>query len=165
MEQVHSVQPFLVDCLLPNCYCFCSVTKSCVILCNPVDCSTPGFPVLHCLPEFSQSQVHWVGDAIQPSHPLLSTSPPALNLPSIRVSSNESALCIRWPKDWSFCFSISPSSEYSGLISLRIDWFDLLAVQGTLKSLPTPQFKSISSLVLSFLYTPTLIYWKNNSFD
>ena len=88
-------------------------------------------------------------------------------LPSIRVFSNESALRIRWPKYWSF--SISPSSEYSGLISFRIDWLDLLAVQGTLKSSPTPQFKSINCLALSFLYSPTLISihdsWKNHSFD
>ena len=79
------------------------------------------------------THVHRVGDAIQPSHPLSSLSPPAFNLPSIKVFSNESALCIRWPKYWSF--SISPPNEYSGLISFVIDWFDLLAVQGTLKSL------------------------------
>ena len=89
--------------------------------------------------------------------------------PSIRVFANESALCIRWPKYWSFSFSISPSNEYSRLISLRMDWLDLLAVQGTLKSLPIPQFKSISSLVLSFLYSPTLTsihdHWKNHSLD
>ena len=87
--------------------------------------------------------------------------------PSIRVSSSESVLRIRWPKYWSFSFSISPSSEYSGLISFRMDWFDLLAVQGTLKNLL--QFKSISSSALSFLYCPTLTsihdYWKNHSFD
>ena len=89
-----------------------------------MDCWTPRFPVLHCLPEFAQTHVHWVGDAIQPSHPLS----PLLLLPSIfliiRVFSNESALRIRWPKYWSFSFSISPSSEYSGLISFRMDWFD-----------------------------------------
>ena len=86
--------------------------------------------------------------------------------PSIRFFSNESALRIRWPKYWSF--SISPSNEYSGLISFRMDWFDLLAVQGTLESSPTPQFKSTNSLVLSFLYSPTLksihYYWKSHSF-
>ena len=89
--------------------------------------------------------------------------------PSIRVFSNESVLHIRWPKYWSFSFSISPSSEYSGLISFRIDWFDLPAVQRALKSSSTPKFKSINSLVLSFLYHPTLTsihdYWKNHSFD
>ena len=88
--------------------------------------------------------------------------------PSIRVFSNESALCIRWPKYWSFSFSISPSNEYSGLISFKIDRFDLLAVQGTLKN-PTPQFKSINSSALSFLYSPTLTsirdYWKNHSLN
>ena len=100
-----------------------------------MDCSTPGFPVHHQLPELAQIHVHWVGDPIQPSHPLLSPSPPASIFPSIRVFSNESVLHIRWPKHWSFSFSISPSNEYSGLISFRIDWLDLLAVQGTLKSL------------------------------
>ena len=89
--------------------------------------------------------------------------------PSIRVFSNESALCIRWPKYWSFSFNISPSNEHPGLISFRMDWLDLLVVQGTLKSSPTPQFKSINSLVLSFLYSPTLIsihdHWKNHSLD
>ena len=90
----------------------------------------PGFPVLHYLPEFAQTHVCWVDKAIQPSHPLSSHSPPA----SIRVFSNESVLCIRWPKYWSFSFSISPSNEYSGLISFRMDWFDLLAIQGTHKS-------------------------------
>ena len=94
--------------------------------------------------------------------------PPSL-FPSIRVFSSESVLHIRWPKNWRFSFSISPSNEYSGLISFRIDWLDLLSVQGTLKSLPTPEFKSINSLVFSFLYIPTLPsihdYWKNHSFD
>ena len=101
---------------------------------NPMDCSTPGLPVHHQLPEFIQTHVHWVGDAIQPSHPLSSPSPPTPIFPSIRVFSNESVLHIRWAKYWSFSFNISPSNEYSGLISFRIDWFDL-AVQGTLKSL------------------------------
>ena len=100
-----------------------------------MDCSTPGFPVLHHLPEFAQTHVHWIGDAIQPSHPLLSPFPAALNLSQNKVFSNESAICIRWPKDWSFSFSISSSSEYSELISFRIDRFDLLVVQGTFKSL------------------------------
>ena len=89
--------------------------------------------------------------------------------PSIRVFSNESVLPIRWPKYWSFGFSISPSNEYSGLISFRIDWLDLFAVQGTQESFSTPQFKSINFLVLSFLYGSTLTsihdHWKNHSFD
>ena len=106
-----------------------------VQLCNPMDCSMPGFPVHHQFPELPQTHVHRVNDAIQPSHSLSSPSPPAFNFPSIRVFSNELVLHIRWPKYWSFSFSISPSSEYSGLISLRIDWFDLHPVRGTLKSL------------------------------
>ena len=100
-----------------------------------MDCSTAGFPVHHQLPEPTQTHVHHVGDAIQPSHPLLAPSPPAFNLPCIWVFSNESALRITWPKYWSFSFSISTSNEYPGLISFRIDWFDHLVVQGTLKSL------------------------------
>ena len=99
-------------------------------------------------------------------HPLLLL--PSIFL-SIRIFSNESVLCIRWPKYCSFSFSFSPSNEYSGLIAFRIDWLDLLAVQGTQESSPTPQFKSINSSALSFLYSPTLIsihdHWKNHSFD
>ena len=113
--------------------CCCSVPRLCLTLCDPVHCRAPGFPVLHHLPELAQTHVHWVVDAIQPSHPLSSPSPPPSLFPSIRVFSNESVLCIRWPKYWSF--SISPSNEYSRFISFRMDWLDLLAVQGTLKSL------------------------------
>ena len=100
-----------------------------------MDCSIPGFPVHHQLLKLAQTHVHQVSDTIQPSYPL---SPPLLLpsiLPSIRVFSSESVLHIRWPKYWSFSFSISPFSEYSGLISFQIDWLDLLEVQGTLKSL------------------------------
>ena len=108
-------------------------------LCDPMDCGTPGFLVHHQLPEPIQTHVLHVGDAIQPSHPLSSPSPPLLLLPSIfpsiRVFSNESALRIRWPKYWSFSFNISPSNEHSGLNFFMMDWLDLLAVQGTLKSL------------------------------
>ena len=114
---------------------FNSVAQLCPTLCNPMDCSRPGFPVHHQLLEFTQTHAHRVGDAIQPSHPLSSPSPPTFNLSSIRVFSNESVLHIGWPKYWSFSFSISPSNEYSGLISFRMDWLDLLAVQGTLRSL------------------------------
>ena len=116
-------------------YC-CSVTKLCQALCDPMDCSTAGFPVLYHLPEFAQSHVHWVGDAIQPSHPLLAPSVPSSIFPSIRIFSSELALCIRWPKYWIFTFSISPSNGYSELISFRIDWFDLLAVKRTLQESP-----------------------------
>ena len=95
----------------------------------------PGFPVHHQLLELAQTHVHQVSDAIQPSHSLSTPSPPVSIFLSIRVFSNESVLRIRWPNYWSFSFSIIPSNEYSGLISFRMDWFDLLAVQGTLKSL------------------------------
>ena len=111
-----------------------SVARLWLTLCNLMDCSMPGFPVHYQLPELAQTHVHWVRDAIQTSHPL---SSPFFLLPSIllsiRVFSNESVLHIRWPKYWSF--SIISSNEYSGLISFRIDWFDLFAIQGTLKSL------------------------------
>jgi len=100
-----------------------------------MDCSTPGFPVLHHHPELAQTHVHRVSDAIQPSHPQSSPLLLPSIFPNIKVFSSELALPIRWPKYWSFSFSISLSSEYSGLISFRIDWLDLLAVQGTLKSL------------------------------
>ena len=100
-----------------------------------MDCSTPGFPVHHQLLELTQTHVHWVSDAVQPSHPLSFPSPPAFNLSQHQGLFKWSVLCIRWPKYWSFSFSISPSNEYSGLISFRMHWLDLLAVQGTLKSL------------------------------
>ena len=116
--------------------CCCrSVAQSCQTLCDLVDCSTPGFPVLHHLPEFAQTHVHRVGDAIQPAHPLRPLVLLPSIFPSIRVFSSQSALCIRWSKYWSFSFSISPSNDYSGLISFSIDWFDFLTIQGTLKSL------------------------------
>ena len=114
---------------------FSSVAESSLILCEPVDCTTPCFPVHHQLPELTQTHVHRVSDAIQPSHPLLSPLLPPSIFPSIRGFSKESALCIRWPKYWSFSFNISPFNEHPGLISFRMDWLDLLAVQGTLKSL------------------------------
>ena len=149
---------------------FSSVTQLCLTLCDPIDCSMPGLPVHPQLLESTQSHIHWVGDAIQPSHPQSSPLLLPSVFPSIRVFSKESVLHIRWPKHWSFSFSISPSSEYSGLISFTMDWLDLFAVLETLKSFfPTPQFRSINSLVLSFLYSPTLTsihdYWKNHSFD
>ena len=119
-----------------------SVAQSCPTLCDPMNRSTPGLPVHHQLPEFTQSHIHRVSDAIQPSlawtsldvlcRPLLLLPPIP---PSIRVFSNESTLRMRWPKYWSFSFSISPSKEHPGVISFRMDWLDLLAVQGTLKSL------------------------------
>ena len=112
-----------------------SVAHSRPTLCDPMFCSMPGLPVHYQLPEFTQTYVHGVGDAIQPSHPLPSPFLPTFNLSSIRVFSNESVLCIRQPKYWSLSFSISPSNKYSGPISFRMDWLDILAVQWTLKSL------------------------------
>ena len=120
------------------------VSQSCPTLCDPMDCSTPGFPVLH----HAQTHDHWISDAIQPSHPLPSPSPPAFNL-SKHQGLHELALHIRWPKYWSF--SISPSNEYSGLISFRIDWFDL-AVRGTLKSLLQHHSSKASILQLSTFF-------------
>ena len=107
-------------------FSFSSVAQLCLTLCNPMDCSTPGFSVHHQLLELAQTHIHRVGDAIQPSHPLSSPSPPASIFPSIRVFSNESILRIRWPKYLSFIFSISPSNECSGFISFRIDCFDMM---------------------------------------
>ena len=135
-----------------------------------MDCSTPGLPVYYQLPKLLKLMSI---ELVMPSNHLILCRPlfllPSI-LPSIRVFSNESLLCIKWPKYWSFSLSISSSNEYSGLISFRMDWLDLLTVQGdSQESSPTPQFKSISSSALSFLYGPTLTsirdYWKNHSFD
>ena len=115
---------------LKNC---CSILQSCLTLCDPMECNTPGFPVFQHLPEFIQTHVHWVGDAIQLSRPLSSPSPPAFNLFQHQGLSQKVSSSHQWTKYWSF--SISPSSEYSGLISFRINWFDLIAVQETFKSL------------------------------
>ena len=145
-----------------------SYTQSCLTLCNPIDYSTLGLSVHSQLLDFVQTHLHWVGDVI--NHLILCCPlllPPSI-FPSIRVFSNKSVLRIRWPKYWSFSFNISPSNEYSRPISFRIDWFDLLAIEGIIKSSPTPQFKSINSLAVSFLYDPTLAIhdcWKNHSFD
>ena len=114
---------------------FSSVAQLCPTLCDPMDGSTAGLLVHHQLLQFTHTHVCWVGDAIQPSHPCHPLLLPPSIFPSIRVFSNESALRITWPKYWHFSFSISPSSEYSGLISFRMDWLDLLAVQGTLNNL------------------------------
>ena len=114
---------------------FSSVPQSCLTLCDHMNHSTTGPPVHHQLPESTQTHVYRVSDAIQPSHPLLSLLLLPSIFPSNRVFSNESTLCIWWPKYWSFIFNISPSNEYPGLISFRMDWLDLLVIQGTLKSL------------------------------
>ena len=118
---------------LKFCCCF-SVTKSCLTLCDPMDCSTPGFPVLHCLLEFAQTHVHWISDAIQPFHPLSTPSLPALNLSRHWGLFQWVGSLHQMAKVLELQLNISPSKEYSGLISFRIDWFELLAVQGTLKS-------------------------------
>ena len=115
--------------------CCCSGAKSCPTICEPMDFSMPGFPVLHCLAEFAQVHVHWIGvlsNHLILWHPLLLL--PSI-FPNIRIFSSESVLLIMWPKYWSFHFTISPSNDYLGLISFRINWFDILAVRGTLKSL------------------------------
>ena len=134
---------------------------------NPVKCSTPGFPVLHYLPEFAQTHVHWIRDTIQPSHLLLPPSLPAFNLSQHQGFLQESAFPIRWPVSCSFSFSISPSNEYSEFIPFKIDWFDPLAVQGTLKSLLQYNSSKASVLQHSVLYGPTLTFiypcWKNHS--
>ena len=125
--------------------------------------STPGLPVHHQLLKFTQTHVHLVGDAIQPSHHLLSPSPPAFNLSQHQGLSNESGFHIRWPKYWSFSFNISPSNEHPGLVSFRMDWLDLLAVQGTLKSLlqhhsskaTIPRHSAFFTVQLSYPYMTT----------
>ena len=125
------------SCLFPSTFCsccFCSVAKSYLILCDSVDCNTPGFPVPHHILESSQVRVHCISDAIQPSHPLSSPSLPAFNL-SQHQGLFQSVLRTRWSKYWSFSFNTSPSNEHSGLIFFRMDWLALLAIQGTLKSL------------------------------
>ena len=115
-----------------------------------------GFPILHCLPELAQTHVRWISDATQPSHPLFPPSSLPSVFPRIRVFSNESALLIRWPNYWGFSFITSPSNEYSGLISFRIDWFDLLTVQGTLKSLLQYHSSKASVLWCSAFFTVQL---------
>ena len=120
-----------------------SVAQSCLTICNPMNRSTPGLPVHHQLPEFTQTI-----ESVMPSNHLILCRPLLLPsiFPSIRVFSNESTLCIRWPEDWSFSFNISPSNEHPGLISFRMDWLDLLAVQGTLKSLLQHHSSKVSIL-------------------
>ena len=118
--------------------------------------SMPGLPVHHQLPEFTQTHVHRISDAIQPSHPLLAPSPPAPNPSQHQVFSNESTLFMRWPKYWSFSFSISAPNEYPGLNSFRMDWLDLLPVQGTLKSLLQHHSSKASIFRHSAFFSPTL---------
>ena len=163
------MKPVSLDSCYPGMFMFycCSVTQSCLTFCDPMDCSIPGFPVLYHLAELAQTHIHWIGDA---NHLILRC--PLLLLPSIfpsiRVFSNESALHIRWPKYWSFSFSISPSMNIQ-------DWSPLGWVgsprspRDPQESSPTPHFKNINSLALSFLYSPTLTsihdHWKNHRLD
>ena len=150
------------------CVCVCSFAKLCLTLCDPMDSSSSDPPVFHCLLQFAQICVPWVGDVIQPSHPLLPSSF-AFNL-SQHQSSSESALCIGWLKYCRFSFSISPFNGYSGLLSFRIDWFDLLAIQGTLKSLLQLSSSKASILQHSAFFMvqlshPFMTTGKNHSFN
>ena len=172
-----SILPFflLYLCLiLKDCLCLCcckqlvpshyvthqfsSVAQLCPTLWDPMNHGMPGLPVHHQLPEFTQTHVHWACDAIQPSHPLTSPFLPAFSPFQHQGFSNESALHIRWPKYWSFSFNISLSSEHSGLISFRMDWLDLLAVQGTLKSLLQQHSSKASILQCSALFIVQLLH-------
>ena len=148
---------------------FSSVTQSSPTLCNRMNRSTPVLPVHHQLPEFTKTHEHQVGDAIQPSHPLSCPSPPAPNPSQHQSLSSESTLCMRWPKYWSFSLSISPSNEHQGLVSFRMDWLDLHAVQGTLKSLLQHHSSKASILQRSAFFCTTLTsihdHWKNHSLD
>ena len=134
---------------------FSSVAQSCPTLCDPMNRSTPGLPVHHQFPEFTQTHGHRVHVAIQPSHPLLLL--PAIP-PSIKVFSNESTFCMRWPKYWSFSLSIISSKEIPGLISFRMDCLNLLAVQGTLKTLLQHHISKASILQCSVFFTVQLSY-------
>ena len=149
---------------------YSSVNQSCPALCDTIDCCTPGLPVHHQLPELLKLMFT---ESVMPSNHLILCCPllllPSI-FPSIRGFSNESVLCIRWQKYWNFSFSINPYNEHSELIPFRMDWLDLLVVQGVSQDFPsTPQFKGISSLALSFFYSSTLTskhdYWKNHSLD
>jgi len=137
---------------------FSSVAQSCLTLCDPMNHSTPGLPVHYQLLEFTQTHVHRVSDAIQPSHPLLSPSPPTPNPSQHQSLSSESTLRLRWPRYWSFSFSIIPSKEIPGLISFKMDWLDLLEVQGTLKSLLQPHSSKASIFQCSAFFTVQLSY-------
>ena len=149
--------------------CCCSVSQSCPTLCNPMDCSTPGYSVLHYLPSLLELMFT---ESVMPSNHLILCHPllllPSI-FPNIKVFSNDLALCIRWPKYCSFSISLGPSNEYLGLISFKIDWFDLLAVQGTLKSLLQHHSSKASMLQHSAFFIVQLShphdYWKNHSFD
>ena len=147
--------------------CSCSAAKSCLILCHPMDCNTPGFLVLHCLQEFAQARVHWVGDDIQPSHHLSSPSPFDLSLTSIRVFSNVSAFDLRWQSIGTLA-SVLPMN-IQGWFPLELNGLISLQSKGLSRASPVAQFKSVNSSALSLLHGPTLTfmhdYWKNHSFN
>ena len=149
---------------------FSSVAQSRPTLCDPMIHSTPGLPVHHQLPEFTQTHIHWVGDTIQLSHPLSSPFPPAPNPSPHQGLFQSLTLRMTWPKYWSFSFSISPSNEHPGLVSFRMDWLrSPCSPRDSQESSPIPWFKSINSSALSFLHSPTLTsthgHWKNHSLD
>ena len=167
---IHRKLRIMLYSMVGHCWEFSSVAQLCLTFCAPMDCSTPGFPVHHQLPELAQTHVILL---VMPCNHLILCHPllllPSI-FPSIRVFSNESVLRIRWPKYWSFSFSISPSNEYSGLISFRIHWLGLLAVQETLKSLLQHYSSKASILQCSAFFIVQLShsihdYWKNHSFD
>ena len=150
------------------CCCCCSVSQSCLTLCDPRDCSTPSLPVPHHLPEFAQGHVNCIGNEVQSSHPLTPSSPSALNLFQDQGLFQWVICLLQRQKYWSFSFSISPSSEYSGLISLKIDWLDL-AVQGTFRSFLQHHSSKASILWCCLLYSPALTtindHWEDHSLD
>ena len=148
---------------------FSSVAQSCPTLSNPIDCSRPGLPVHHQLLEFTQTHVYRV---VMPSNHIILCRPlllPPSIFPSIRVFSKESALHIRWKKYWSFSFNISPSNEHLGLISFRMDWLDLLAIQGLSRVFSNTTVQKHHFLALNFLYSATLTsthdHWKSHCLD
>ena len=151
---------------MSHCCCYCSVTKPCPTFCDPMDWD---FPVLHYLLEFAQTHVHWVDDAIQPSHPLLPCSTPALNLFQHQGLFQWVSSSHQMAKVLELQLQHQPYQWIFELISFRMDWFDLHAVQGTFQSSPAPHFENFNSLALSLLYGPTLTSihdcWKNHSFD
>ena len=166
-KNVGSLEPDIQDQILMPMPALTVQSLSDIRLSDPMNRSMPGLPVYYQLPESTQTHVHWVSDAIQPSHPLSSPSPPTPNPSQHQSFSSESTVRMRWPKYWSFSFSIIPSKEIPGLV-FRMDWLDLLAVQGTLKeSSKTPPKPSV--LWLSFFCSPTLTsihdYWENHSLD
>ena len=149
-------QTFWTSAFSSENYLFSSVSQSCLTLCDPIYCSTTGFRIHHQLSELTQTHVHQASNTIQPSHPLSSPSSPFFNLSQHQGFSNESAFRIRWPKYWSFSFNISLSNEYPGLISFRMDWLNLLAVQGILKSLLQHHSSKASILQHSAFFTVQL---------